>query len=38
MGGIIENIPTDPASIFIYLLLIASTVLVVRGSRNKKKS
>lgn len=38
MGGIIENIPTDPASIFVYLLLIGSGILIFRGSRGKKKS
>ena len=32
---VIENIPRNPAAIFVYLLLAVSIVLIVLGSRKK---
>ena len=34
---IIENIPRNPAAIFVYLLLAVSIGLIVMGSRKKNK-
>jgi hypothetical protein len=34
---IIENIPRNPAAIFVYLLLAVSIALIVLGSRRKDK-
>ena len=34
---VIQNIPTDPASVFVYLLLAGSGVLIWMGSRKKGK-
>jgi hypothetical protein len=33
--SVMENIPTDPASIFVYVLLAVSVGLIIRGSRKK---
>lgn len=35
LGKILEDVPHTPAAIFVYLLLAASAVLILRASRNK---
>jgi hypothetical protein len=32
---VVGNLPSDPAAIFVYILLIGSGVLIWLGSRNK---
>ena len=34
---VLHNIPSDPASVFVYLLLAGSIFLIVLGSRKKGK-
>lgn len=33
---LLGNIPTEPAALFVYLLLFVSLVVIYRGSRPKK--
>jgi len=32
---VLENIPTDPASVFVYFLLLGSLLWIIKGSRGK---